>query len=472
MDRSRVGAGTGKWYRRLEVQLWLWAILPVILVLVAITFTGVYAHQQTMRDFVSQRDVAIATLYARQIDDGLAHGTVLLDGGGLEFVIASGTIGQHGVIYVVDSSGRVVYYPGGQYSGDQLASDPAIPAALSQGLGTARGQFLDGVATLASFATVGETQWHVIVEEPISEIIVPVLRFSSIVPVLIVAAVLLSLILIYFSIRTIVRPMQQLADASSRVTWGDYSSLDQGVGGVEEVRRLQGALRDMVDRVRRYQDSMRDYIEAITHGQEAERSRISRELHDETVQNLIAAGQRLQIAEHAVERGDAQSATTTIHDIRELCHGMLGELRRLIRDLRPVYLEDLGFLPALQALAQETSVADRAADFLVRGTPRRLPPEVEMTAYRVVQEALSNAVRHANAQQIAVTVSFTDDELTLSVEDDGTGFELPATPDALTQSSHFGLVGMRERVTLLGGSLKIDTHPGEGTRVTARIPIS
>lgn len=464
-------SNNGKWYRRLQVQLWLWAILPITLVLVAFTFTGVYGHQRAMRDFVYERDVAMATLYAKQINDGLAHGTILLDGTGLPLIMGSGGIGQNGIIYIVTSGGGVLFHPDGQRVGDSLTDDPAVEAAQTAYVGTAQGRLPSGEATLASFATVPETGWKVLVEEPVSDVIVPILRLSSTLPVLVGITVTLSLILIYFSVRTIVQPLQKLDEASRQITWGNYSGLDQEVGGVEEIRRLQRALRDMVDRVRRYQESMRDYIDAITEGQEAERARLSRELHDDTVQNLLAASQRLQMAQRALDRGDTRTAAETIQEMRTLCLTMLDGLRRTIRALRPVYLEDLGLLPALEMLAEETGNVQPETHLSVRGEPRRLKPETELAAFRVTQEALSNASRHAHAEHVQIEVTFDPNELAVSVQDDGVGFDVPEAPDTLTRLAHFGLVGMRERVLLLGGHLEIASEPGRGTRVTAHFPI-
>ncbi len=466
-----MNASPEKWYRRLQVQLWLWSILPLTLVLVAVTLTGVYGHQRAMRDFVSERDVAMATLYAQQIEDALAHGTMMLDGSGLPLVMRVGTVGRRGVIYVVDSEGRVLFHPQPRYLGADLTGAPAVRYALDSTFGNVSGHFPDGSPTLASFATVRETGWRVVVEEPVSDVIVPILRFSSVMPALVLAAGLLSLIVIYFSVRTIVQPLQSLADAAADITWGDFSGLQEDVGGVEEIRHLRRALRDMVDRIRRYQESMRDYIDAIMQGQEAERARLSRELHDETVQDLIAAEQRLQLAQRALEREDTQAALDTLDKTRKLCHGTLDELRRLIQALRPIYLEDLGLLPALEMLVQEIEDGGPKANVVVQGEPRRLSSEVELAAYRVAQEALANVVQHAGALQITVIVSFAKRGLTLSVEDDGVGFVAPGTPDVMTRKGHLGLVGMRERVLLVGGSLDIQSRPGEGTRIVARFPL-
>lgn len=458
-----------KWYRRLEVQLWLWAILPLTLALVAFTLTGVYSHQHAMHEFVAERDTAMASLYARQIEDGLAHGAIYLDGTGISLIVRDAQIGKRGIIYVVDDAGRAIFHPDPALAGKDVSSSPAVRQAIEALTGSVVGRFPDGAETIASFATVGETRWRVIVEEPVEDIIVPILRFSSLVPMLVGAAVLLSVVVLLFSLRTIVRPLQRLASASTRITGGEFSGLHLDVGGVEEIRDLQRALREMIQRIHGYQESMRDYIEGITRGQETERARLSRELHDQTVQDLIAMTQRLQLASRALERGDAPAALENLRVARSLAQDTLGELRRLIHALRPVYLEDLGLLPALEMLVREIQMPP--VDFRVSGQPRRLDPDVELAAFRVAQEALANAVQHARARRIALMVSFGERQLTLTVEDDGVGFTLPDSPDSLTRDGHFGLVGMRERTLLLGGSLDIRSEPGKGTRITARIPI-
>jgi len=141
--------------------------------------------------------------------------------------------------------------------------------------------------------------------------------------------------------------------------------------------------------------------------------------------------------------------------------------------LRPIYLEDLGFLPALRMLVQqsaERTTAQARLEMEKEGTVRRLAPEVELAAYRIAQEALNNALQHAHAQNIVVRVRCDPEGLTLSVVDDGVGFTLPQRPDLLTRAGHFGLVGMQERAAQLGGILRVHTAPGEGTRVTVRLP--
>jgi signal transduction histidine kinase len=270
---------------------------------------------------------------------------------------------------------------------------------------------------------------------------------------------------------TIVRPLQRLARSAEQVSWGGYSALSGPPQGVQEVRDLHQAIVEMVERIRGNEAGMRDYLGAVTRGQEGERARLARELHDGPVQELIALSHRAEMADRLVEREQKGEAQAVLRELRQTGHRTVGELRRLIGALSPAYLEDLGFVPALEMLIPQASARTQAEIHLDTGDHIvRLSPDVELAAYRIAQEALNNAVQHAQAQHITVRVQCREDGLILSVDDDGVGFDLPRRPDLLTRSGRFGLISMRERATLLGGRLQIQSAPGQGTHVTAHLP--
>jgi two-component system sensor histidine kinase DegS len=262
-----------------------------------------------------------------------------------------------------------------------------------------------------------------------------------------------------------------LAQATEQVSWGDHSAIEQPVGGVQEVHDLHQALAAMVERIQSYEAGMRDYLGAVTRGQEAERARLARDLHDGPIQELIALGQRAEMAQRLIERGEVERAFTHLEDLRSGGLETVEELRRLIAALRPTYLEDLGFLPALEMLVRQANDRTSAQVRLERrGDVHRLAPEIELATVRIAQEALNNALQHAQASIIVVQVHCDTDGLVLSVKDDGVGFDLPSRPDILTRAGHFGLVGMQERASQMGGILQIRTALGEGTEVTVRLP--
>jgi signal transduction histidine kinase len=460
-----------RWLRSLHAQLFLWAVLPVTFVIIALAFTGVYAHQRAMRDFVAERDLALARLAAQVVEDGLAHGVVGVDGGGLPAWVSL-MVGDHpGAVLVVDGEGRALAHPDSQQVSVSLKADPGVIAALEQREGIVIVTGEGGEPVLVAFAPIGGTDWVVLVQESVEGLIGPILRLSSLAPVVAVGAGVISLLVLTFGWRTIVRPLEGLAQAAEHVSWGDYSAIFKPVGGVQEVRDLHRALAEMVDRIRGYQAGMRDYLGAVTQGQEAERARLAQELHDGPVQDLIALGQRAEMARRLVERRETGRAQELLEEIHRAELATVEELRRLIGALRPVYLEDLGFLPALEMLVQQTTERTTARVRLEEeGTVRRFPPEVELAAYRIAQEALNNALQHAQAQNIFVRVRCDSEGLILSVADDGVGFALPSRPDLLTRDGHFGLLGMRERATRLGGALQVKTAPGDGTRITVHLP--
>ncbi|HEY76582.1 MAG TPA: hypothetical protein G4O00_10445 [Thermoflexia bacterium] len=461
-----------RWFHSLQAQLFLWAVLPVTFALLALAFTGVYAHQQAMRDFVAERDLAMARLAARIIEDGLAHGTIAPDGSRLATWLPS-LVGEpidRVTVIVVDGTGRTLFHPDPEQVGVDFSNQPGV--AESQG-----GQegFIIAEGTqgplLVAFTPVRGTDWTVLVEEPVEGLIGPILRFSGLAPIVALAAGLLSLLVLTFGWTTIVRPLQALARAAEQVSWGDDSAIARPVGGVQEVQDLHRALAEMVARIRGYEAGMRDYLGAVSRGQEEERARLARELHDGPVQALIALGQQAEMARRLLERGESVEAAALLEALRQQGMETVDELRRLISALRPAYLEDLGFLPALESLVREADQRSEARVRLIHeGIVRRCDPEVELAAYRIAQEALTNALQHAHAQNITIRVRCDEEGITLTVEDDGVGFTLPPRPDILTRQGHFGLVGMQERATRLGGRLLIDTAPGRGTRVVVHFP--
>ncbi len=204
------------------------------------------------------------------------------------------------------------------------------------------------------------------------------------------------------------------------------------------------------------EEALRRAIEAS----EAERTRWARELHDETLQQL--AGLRVLLS-GARRSGEADRMRTAIDNALEQITTGIGDLRSLITELRPAALDELGTKPALETLAARFErQTDIEVDLDVTDT--RFAPEVESTLYRLVQEALTNIAKHAGARRVAVEIASDRARIALRVHDDGNGF------DPQRQSNGFGLIGMRERLALVNGTLDIDSSPGEGTELRATIP--
>lgn len=314
--------------------------------------------------------------------------------------------------------------------------------------------------------------WHVILEEPWAEISSPVLRYSQAMPLVAALAAVVALLTLYYGIRSLVQPLRALTRRAEQLAWGDFDAASTPVGGVEEIEDLRRTMDQMARRIQAYQRGMHSYIAAITEGQEEERKRLARELHDETAQALIALGQQVEMANKLLTTSPERAAER-LEAVRQMLSETVEGVRRFSRDLRPIYLEDLGFVPALEMLAGEARQQQGlAVEFRTSGPVRRLPPEMELAAYRIVQEALHNVVQHAQAGHAWVEVRFEPQALVLRVRDDGKGFEAPDLPDALAREGHFGLMGMQERALLYGGTLSIQSAPGRGSEITVRFTLT
>ena len=467
-----------RFLRSLQFQLFLWAVLPVTFVIIGLAFTGVYAHQRAMRGFVAARDLSLARLATRFIEDGLAHGAIRPDGRGLSEWMPPifDSQPETASLIVIDGAGDIL-----AHSGEEMGLIGAAAWGIAPALQQSEGSVVVSTdaqgPVLIAFAPVEGTDWEVLVREPVNEVIGPILRLSNLAPVVAVGAGVVSLLILTFGWRTIIQPLQSLADAAEQVSWGDLSAIsfpegpDRQVRGVQEIQDLHGALADMAERIRGYEAGVRDYLTAITEGQEGERARLARELHDGPVQDLITLGHRAEMAQRLLARDEVSEARSVLDDLRGTERETVEELRRIIGALRPTYLADLGFVPALEMLVRQAAERTSAEIRLEKNdADRRHEPAVELAAYRIAQEALRNAVQHAEAETIIVQIRATARELVISVIDDGVGFHLPSRPDVLTHAGHFGLMGMRERATLIGGSFHIDTAPGEGTRITVHLP--
>ncbi len=209
----------------------------------------------------------------------------------------------------------------------------------------------------------------------------------------------------------------------------------------------------------------------VVAAQEAERQRIARDLHDETGQALTALGMGLRGLESRLARSPKQAAVT-LRELQTLTADSLKELQRLMTDLRPSHLDDLGLSAALRWYAgkiQERYPLDVKVD--ISGNEQALEDAVRIAIFRIVQEALNNVIKHAEAKAVYIDLSFQEKGMRLKVRDDGLGFDLERLRQAQSSSRpSLGLAGMQERAALLGGSVHVQSRPGQGTLVEAFIP--
>jgi signal transduction histidine kinase len=217
-------------------------------------------------------------------------------------------------------------------------------------------------------------------------------------------------------------------------------------------------------------ENLRFYIRQVTDAQEDERRRIARELHDETAQGLIGVARRLDDLATS-DPGVPELAVERLEQLYQQIEDLLQGVRRFSRDLRPSVLDDLGLLPAVEGLMIGLEESGIECELDISGEQRRLSPDAELALFRIVQEALNNIKRHANATEVVAAVEFDQAKLIVAVCDNGDGFEMPARVGDLALLGRFGFVGMHERAQLLRGTLIVQAEPGRGTTVMVEVPM-
>lgn len=457
----------------LRAQVLLWTVLPLTILLIVFSLSGVTSHQQSMQALAAEEHsrlvLALSELISVHVDNfalrnQISPEQVPVDALALERILSVNHPNAMSTVALLDHDGQILFGTGELPAASGIRDWTGVNDALAGESGV---QFTSDTAhsDVVAFARVPNTGWSLIIREPWHSLTDPLIRFEQVTPFILLIATLISFLTWFFGVRSVVQPLRELRERANQIGQGNFNAAAQPVGGVKEIEDLRVTLHDMAGRVQSYQTALQDYARAVTQAQEEERARLARELHDETVQTLIALGHKAQMVQRALAR-DPEQVGPRVSELRQLIQGAIEEIRRFSRALHPHYLEELGLVTALETLAREAD-----ADFQVKGTPQTMKPEQELTFYRIAQEALNNALRHAEANRIAVEVLFEPFTATLRVCDTGRGFELPSYFNDLTRTGHFGLIGMRERAQLVDGKLNIVSKPSEGTTVTLIVPV-
>lgn len=370
-------------------------------------------------------------------------------------------------IIVVDQDYRTLYQRGQLYPAGEASSHPGMQSALSGSGEVDYFPSTDG-EIVVTHNPIEPVQWALMIEEPWEEIASPWLSLTQNAPLVAIPILALAVLALWFGLSQIVQPLQVLEEKTGALARGDFEAIRQPVGGVPEVRHLQTTLVNMAQQLKEAEDSLHSYIGAITDSAENERRSLARELHDGTLQNLIALGQYTQYAMHW---NKDEKVGKTLEQVLTLSESGTRDLRRMVRGLRPIYIEDLGLAAAMDMLTAESQPAEqKKIRFQKTGSERRLKGDVEMAVYRMVQQALNNALQHADAQNIEVLLNYNPDEVSIEIRDDGKGFALAADTAHYARQGHYGLLGLYERSELIGAKLNIQTSPGHGTRVEIHLP--
>lgn len=368
-------------------------------------------------------------------------------------------------ILVLDKDDKVLFQ-NRKENGKGLSTFNAIQSALKGGSGNNYIKTSSGELVITT-ATVQPVGWELINEEAWEDITSPLLRTTQNAPLIFIPILVLSIIALWFGLRQIVQPLQALESKTSDMAHGNFETIKEPVGGVPEISHLQKTLIDMAEKLKEAQNSLHNYIGAITDSVEKERRNLARDLHDDTLQTLIALGQYTQYAMHWNKNPKVE---TTLVQITNMTDQGVKNLRRLVQGLRPIYIEDLGLATALAMQSSDKKRPDGLEiHFQQEGIERRLKPDIEMALYRIAQEAINNVIRHANAKNAWITLNFQNDSVILEVRDDGQGFEMSSEPLDYARRGHYGLLSIYERGELIGAKTIIHSIPKEGTKVVVRL---
>ena len=211
-----------------------------------------------------------------------------------------------------------------------------------------------------------------------------------------------------------------------------------------------------------------DFAIRVIEAQEEERKRISREVHDGPAQMLANVLLRTDLITRSYDEKGVERAIQELRDLKGMVRDTLHEVRRIIYDLRPMALDDLGIVPTLKKYLNSVQDYNEGTyiEFSSRGEDRRMPMNYETAIFRLVQESVNNAIKHGSAKEIRVNFEWLKENVNISIKDNGTGFDM-----GLTKQNSFGIVGMKERIDLLDGTMDIQSEIGQGTRIMFIIPI-
>lgn len=274
--------------------------------------------------------------------------------------------------------------------------------------------------------------------------------------------------------RRLTKPITDLVRVTNAITMGDLSQRAK-VSSNDEFGKLAAAFNSMADHLqgllrelKQKEESRSQLLQKVITAQEEERQRIARELHDQTGQTLSSLMMGLKcIAEQC------PNSNCELDGMRATIKQTLGDIHRLAVDLRPSVLDDMGLVAALEKLVSEYQSrhqidVDLHAEWCDQ---ERLHHDMEVTVYRIVQEAMTNISKYAQAENVSIIINKKEDELSIIIEDDGVGFEADNIWSEGTVQNRLGLYGMRERAMLVGGTLTIESTPGIGTTIYARVSL-
>ncbi len=284
--------------------------------------------------------------------------------------------------------------------------------------------------------------------------------------------ILVSLVLNFFIIQAALRPLNQMRQIVNRIQAGQAEVAQLSLNDTDpDLHRLTQALNSLITQLEASNQQLRLLSERAINAQEDERKRIARSLHDDTGQSLSTLIINLERLENHLPT-DKVELVKRLKSIREMAAESLACLRSIIYDLRPAILDDLGLLPAIRWYAQTNlEGAGIQVELEFPDDLPTLPQPLTTTLFRIAQEGVNNVVRHSQATRVCLTLGTQANEVYLRLKDDGRGFDPEHISDAAFEHQHWGLLGMQERIELVGGRLTISSDPTHGTTLSVSAPL-
>lgn len=433
------------------------------------TFSAVLKEQPSGKDAV----VIAVPILRNGGFDGALIGVLFLDQTPWQQILNPLHTDQGGRAYLVDHNGNVIYRPQEPSSiSGTIQTIPGLWAMAQTGKTSSRLMVLDDKKNpmIVSYAVIQPAGWGLIMEEPWNSIIAPAKPFQWLMVILLLTGIATYLLILSITLSKVTKPIVGLEKQADLMIMGiPPNPLKES--GPQEVRSLISVFNHLLVQIQEQQAALRRYAIQILGTQEEERKRLSRELHDETVQEIVGLAQRIDLSRNEMVR-DPAAARRRLDEVYDLAQRTLVDVRRMSHDLKPSVLEDLGLSAAVQVCCDELTDSLPATDVRchIAGEEYRLSPEVELTVYRIAQEAMTNIRKHArSASRVNIYLEYSPHAVLLTVEDNGPGFDC-ADLGTLVIQGHLGLEGMQERAQLFGGKLYIQTKCDEGTRVMLTMP--
>lgn len=285
--------------------------------------------------------------------------------------------------------------------------------------------------------------------------------------------ILITLLVNRMIIQTALYPLHELGDAIEKVHSGQINIPDSLKDYTDpDIRRLVITIDAMLNRIASYTSQLQAISERVINAQEEERVRIARSLHDDTAQSISMLIIHLDRLGNLIPE-DRPDITRYISDAQNVATRLLENLRTIIWDLRPSILDDLGLYSAIRWFARTNlEKASVKVEFLAADEAMRLPSHLETMLFRIAQEAISNILRHANANKVSIRLWTAEQHFWLEVKDDGCGFDIEKTAEEAVDRKQLGLLGIEERVSLVGGAVQVQSAQGSGTCLQVHIPLT